>query len=73
MVKIPIACLLFQAFFITSSAIALPGNKVKALYKEGMLFKKSGQLSAAQQCFREVLEQEPAHPEALEAMAGVFF
>lgn len=73
MVKIPIACLLFQAFFITSSAIALPGNKVKALYKEGMLYKKSGQLSAAQQCFREVLEKEPAHAEALGAMAGIFF
>lgn len=107
MVKIPIACLLFQAFFITSAAITFPGNKVKALYKEGMLYKKSGRLTDAQQCFsaairqdsgftaaylqlgnvyilmhdlsaakqqfREVLQQEPSHAAALEALAGIFF
>jgi len=107
MVKLPIACLLFQAFFITSSAIAFPGNKVKALYKEGMLYKKSGRLTDAQQCFsaairqdsgftsaylqlgnvyvlmhdlpaakqqfRVVLQQQPAHAAALEAMAGIFY
>ena len=107
MVKIPIACLLFQAFFITSPAFAFPGSKVKALYKEGMLYKKSGRLIAAQHCFnaaiqhdsgftaaylqlgnvyvlmhdlpaaklqfREVLQQEPGHTEALETMAGIFY
>jgi tetratricopeptide (TPR) repeat protein len=103
MLKVPIACLLFQAFLITPS----PGNKVKTLYKEGLLCMKSGQLTAAQQCFNDVirrdsgytaaylqlgtvyvlmhdlpaakqqflqvLQQKPAQPEAMEAMARIFF
>jgi tetratricopeptide (TPR) repeat protein len=107
MVKLPIAYLLFQAFFITSPVIAFPGNKVKALYKEGMLYKKSGRLTDAQQCFsaairhdsgftaaylqlgnvyvlmhdlpaakqqfKQVLQQEPEHADALEAIAGIFY
>jgi tetratricopeptide (TPR) repeat protein len=107
MLKVPIVCLLFQAFFITPSAIVSPGNKVKALYKEGMLCIKSGHLSAAQeyfnaairldsgftaahlqlgnvyilmhdlpaakQEFRQVLQQEPVHPEALSSLANIFF
>jgi tetratricopeptide (TPR) repeat protein len=70
MVKIPIACLLF---FITSPVITFPGNKVKALYKEGMMYKKSGRLTDAKQCFTKVLQQEPDYTGALVAMAGIFF
>jgi tetratricopeptide (TPR) repeat protein len=75
MLKISVVCLLLQTFFMMPFAKAkalYPGkvntpytNKARALYKEGLLRKKSGQLNAAQQYFIAAIRQDstftPAH------------
>ncbi|WP_089783165.1 tetratricopeptide repeat protein [Chitinophaga sp. YR573] len=80
MLKVPILCLLFQAFFITPSAFVSPGNKVnalysnkaKALYKEGMLCIKSGRLSAAEQCFSAAIRKDSGFTAAYLQLGNVY-
>ena len=80
MLKVPIVCLLFQAFFITPSAFVSPGNtvkalysnKAKALYKEGMLCIKSGRLNAAEQCFSAAIRKDSGFTAAYLQLGNVY-
>ncbi|WP_177230441.1 tetratricopeptide repeat protein [Chitinophaga sp. CF118] len=65
-------CLLFQAFFFTASAIAFPGSKAKALYKEGVFCIKSGQLMAAQQYFSAAISVDSGFTAAYLQLGNVY-
>lgn len=72
MVKVPIACLLLQTFLLASSAFASPGDKVKALYNEGIQNKRSGRLAAAQLCFSAVIRQDSSFTAAYLELGDVY-
>lgn len=69
---IRILCLLLVAAALAQPVLARPKDKARALYKEGIAFKRSGKLDAALKCFHAAIQQDNAYTAAYLELGQVY-